>query len=125
MLAPSPLPWSPRWGLGRFLPLTIGLSGLLSFIFLSRARAPLQQHNPGNARVGGVRDVALGERDLELLINHGSQRLGDVRSRVRLQPGVAVVQVSLGLVDTPWGRWLNLQAVLRQVQADALLALLQ
>ncbi len=34
--------WSPRWGLGRFLPLTIGLSGLLSFIFLLRARAPLR-----------------------------------------------------------------------------------
>ena len=89
-------------------------TAIVSHEDIARARALVQQHNPGNARAGSVRDVALGERDLELLINHGGQRLGDVRSRVRLQPGVAVVQVSLGLVDTPWGRWLNLQAVLRQ-----------
>jgi hypothetical protein len=81
---------------------------------IARARALLQQHNPGNTRPGIERGVTLGERDLELLVNHGGQRLGEVRSRVRLQPGVAVVQISLGLADTPWGRWLNLQAVLRQ-----------
>lgn len=92
-------------------------SATVSHEDIARARALLQQQKPGNTRVGGVRDVALGERDLELLINHGGQRLGDVRSRVRLQPGVAVVQVSLKVADTPWGGWLNLQAVLRQTDA--------
>jgi drug/metabolite transporter (DMT)-like permease len=33
--------WSPAWGLGRFLPLTIGLSGLLSLLFIAKFKAPL------------------------------------------------------------------------------------
>lgn len=34
--------WSPRWGLGRFLPITMGLSALLSFVFVTQFRAPLR-----------------------------------------------------------------------------------
>lgn len=33
--------WTPRWGLGRFLPLAMGVSGLLSFCFVAQFRAPL------------------------------------------------------------------------------------
>lgn len=33
--------WSPIWGRGRFLPLTIGLAGVLSFAFIPRFSAPL------------------------------------------------------------------------------------
>lgn len=33
--------WSPAWGLGRFLPLTLAMAGALSFGFIPRFRAPL------------------------------------------------------------------------------------
>jgi drug/metabolite transporter (DMT)-like permease len=33
--------WSPHWGVGRFLPIAMGFSGLLSFVFILRFRAPL------------------------------------------------------------------------------------
>ena len=33
--------WSPHWGVGRFLPLALGWSGLLSCLFITRFRAPL------------------------------------------------------------------------------------
>ena len=33
--------WSPLWGLGRFLPLVVGLSALLSLTFVLHFRAPL------------------------------------------------------------------------------------
>ena len=33
--------WSPAWGLGRFLPLTLGLAGALSLAFIPRFSAPL------------------------------------------------------------------------------------
>jgi drug/metabolite transporter (DMT)-like permease len=33
--------WSPLWGLGRFLPLVLGISAVLSFGFIPRFRAPL------------------------------------------------------------------------------------
>lgn len=35
--------WSPAWGLGRFLPVTLGLAGLLSFGFIPRFSAPLTE----------------------------------------------------------------------------------
>lgn len=33
--------WSPRWGLGRFLPLTVTLGGLLAFVCVPRFEGPL------------------------------------------------------------------------------------
>jgi drug/metabolite transporter (DMT)-like permease len=33
--------WSPAWGLGRFLPLTLATAGALSFGFIPKFRAPL------------------------------------------------------------------------------------
>lgn len=33
--------WAPAWGAGRFLPLAMGVSGVLSFAFVPRFRAPL------------------------------------------------------------------------------------
>lgn len=33
--------WSPAWGLGRFIPLVMGTSGVLSIAFVPRFRAPL------------------------------------------------------------------------------------
>jgi drug/metabolite transporter (DMT)-like permease len=33
--------WSPIWGRGRFLPITLGLAGILSFAFIPRFSAPL------------------------------------------------------------------------------------
>lgn len=33
--------WAPAWGLGRFIPLVMGVSGVLSIAFVPRFRAPL------------------------------------------------------------------------------------
>jgi drug/metabolite transporter (DMT)-like permease len=33
--------WAPRWGIGRFLPITLGMAALLSFAFVPRFSAPL------------------------------------------------------------------------------------
>ena len=33
--------WSPRWGLGRFLPLTVSCGGLLAFLYVPRFRGSL------------------------------------------------------------------------------------
>ena len=33
--------WAPAWGVGRFLPVALGISGVLSCVFIVRFRAPL------------------------------------------------------------------------------------
>jgi hypothetical protein len=88
----------------------------VSHVDIARARLLLQGNDPRRALPGITRAVVLTQRDLELLIDQAGQRFGDVRSRVRLQAGLALVQASLHLPDSAGGGWLNVQAVLRETQ---------
>ena len=89
---------------------------------IARALQLLQRNDPRGALPGITRAVLLSQRDLELLAKHAGRRLGgglgtgaaDIRARVRLQPGLALVQASLPLPANPLGGWLNVVAVLRQ-----------
>jgi hypothetical protein len=91
---------------------------------IDRARRLLERNDPRNALPGITRAVLLSQRDLELVIQQAGQRLGGggaaggrARGRVRLQPGLALVEASLALPANPWGGWLNLRAVLRETEA--------
>lgn len=92
-------------------------STAVSVADIDRARQLLSHNDPRRALPGITRAVLLSQRDLELLIQQASRRLGDARGRVRLQPGLAVVEASLALPATPWGGWLNLRAVLGETDA--------
>ncbi len=85
---------------------------------IERARRLLERNDPRRALPGITRAVVLSQRDLELLIQQAGQRFGGgqdkARGRVRLQPGLALVEASLALPANPWGGWLNLRAVLRE-----------
>jgi len=81
---------------------------------IDRALKLLQHNDPRGKLPGITRAVLLSQRDLELLINQAGRRWGDARARVRLQPGVARLQASVQLPDNPFGRWLNIDTVLRQ-----------
>ena len=85
---------------------------------VARARDLLRHNDPRRALPGITRAVVLSQRDLELLLQQAGQRLGGAaqtaRGRVRLQPGLAVVEASLPLAAWPGGGWLNLRAVLRE-----------
>jgi len=93
---------------------------------IDRARRLLEHNDPRTALPGITRAVLLSQRDLELVIQQAGQRLGGggggaaggrARGRVRLQPGLALVEASLALPANPWGGWLNLRAVLRETEA--------
>ncbi len=83
---------------------------------IARARALIRHNDPRGALPGITRALVLSQRDLELLLGQAALRLADVRSRVRLQPGLALVQASLPLPAPLGSHWLNLQAVLRETQ---------
>jgi hypothetical protein len=89
---------------------------------IARARQLLRGNDPRRALPGITRAVVLTQRDLELLLNQAGQRFGEVRSRVRLQAGLAWVQTSLALPlptranasASDGDGWLNVQVVLRE-----------
>jgi len=85
---------------------------------VERARQLLRHNDPRRALPGITRAVLLSQRDLELLLQQAGQRMGGAaqtaRGRVRLQPGLAVVEASLPMPALPGGAWLNLRAVLRE-----------
>ena len=87
---------------------------LVSHEDIARARALIRHNDPRSALPGITRALVLSQRDLELLLGQAAPRLADVRSRVRLQPGLALVQASLPLPGLPGPQWLNVQAVLRE-----------
>lgn len=85
---------------------------------IARAKQLLRLNDPRGKLPGITRAAVLSQRDLELLAHQTGQRaggpLGELQTRVRLQPGLALVQASLPLTGTPLDGWLNLHAVLRQ-----------
>lgn len=88
---------------------------------LDRVRMLLERNDPRRVQPGVTRAAPLSQRDLELLLQQAGKRLaGGARGRVRLQPGLAVVDASLPLAATPvgdlLGGWLNLRAVLRETR---------
>lgn len=91
-------------------------SAQVSVADVDRAMRLLQHNDPRGKLPGITRAALLSQRDLELLLNQAGRRWGDVRTRVRLQPGVARVQVSLELPANPVGHWLNIDAVLHQTR---------
>jgi len=88
---------------------------------LQRALGLLRAHDPRRARPGRLRSVSLGERDLEVLIDHGSRRWLEAASRVELQQGAAVVSLSVRAPRNPLGSWINIQT--RWLQTGSLPAL--
>ncbi|MDP2005683.1 MAG: hypothetical protein Q8K45_08395 [Rubrivivax sp.] len=85
---------------------------------MARAMSLLRAHDPRRARPGAVNAAQVGERELELLLNHAALRRLDAYTAVSLQRGAAVVRSSLPLPRNPFGRWLNVE--LRLVETGGL-----
>ncbi|WP_395701574.1 hypothetical protein [Aquabacterium sp.] len=78
---------------------------------VARGVALARQHDPRRMQPGQLRWVALGERDLDLLLHQAARRWFAARTRVQVQPGALTVQASL---PAPLGFWVNAELGLRQ-----------
>ena len=78
---------------------------------VERAVALLHQHDPRRVPPGQLRSLSLSERDLDLLVQQAARRWLGADTQLQLQPQRLRLQASLG---APWGRWLNVELVLRQ-----------
>src|SRR5215510_14104262 len=77
---------------------------------IERAKRILEKHDPRKAKAGTLRAIDVTQQDVDLLLNYAAHQLRKGSARVVLQAGGAVVQVSLEVPESPFGRWLNVDA---------------
>jgi hypothetical protein len=122
-----------RWGLAALLLLTAASLGLGAAALqgepavvlrqepdaddVARALALVHAHDPRKGRPGVVSAVRLSERDLELLLGQAGKRWPGTAARISIGRDTANLVVAVHLPPNPLGRWLNLDAELRETGA--------
>jgi hypothetical protein len=81
---------------------------------IERARRILEKHDPRKAKPGVLRTIVVSQQDVDLLVNYAAHQFRNAATRVELHPGVAKVQASVDVPISPFGRWLNVDASLRE-----------
>jgi hypothetical protein len=84
---------------------------------IERAKSILSRHDPRKAKPGTLRTIVATQQDLDLVLNYTATRVRRGAARVVLQPGLAMVQASLEAPANPLGRWINVDAALRETGA--------
>ena len=82
---------------------------------IARAKHLVRVHDPRRVREGASRVLTLNRKDVELLLGYAAARLDrNFVARVDLLPGAAFVQATIEFPANPFGRYLNVEAVLRE-----------
>jgi hypothetical protein len=81
---------------------------------IERAKRILEKNDPRKAKPGTLRAIAVSQQDVDLALNYAAHHFRNGAARVVLQPGGATVQASLEVPGSPIGRWLNVDAALRE-----------
>ena len=88
--------------------------GDLSQQSYEKAQEFIETHDPRNAGEGGVQTLVANEDEVNLLVNYAARRFHQAAARIALQPGAAIVHASVPVPSSPFGPWLNVQAVVRE-----------
>ncbi len=89
----------------------------VSVLDVTRAMRLLRTIDPRRQAGEGLHELALSQRELELLVDQVSQRTLQAATRVTLLPKSARVQASMPLQGLLAGHWLNIDARLNQSAA--------
>jgi hypothetical protein len=81
---------------------------------IERAKRIVRAQDPRKADRNGLQVVSIDERDLDLALNYLAHRLGRGAATVALRPGAVQLQASLELPHNPFGRYVNVDAELRE-----------
>ncbi len=80
---------------------------------ITNAKRIIDQHDPRKVRPDGSRSVAITEQELSLMLNYAASRFGGGSARAALRPGTVSLQASAEIPRSPFGRYLNVDAELR------------
>jgi hypothetical protein len=81
---------------------------------IERAKRIMKQNDPRKLKASAQYTLSLSQEEVDLVLNYLANRYGKGGSRVVLQPGTAVLSVSVELPHNLFGRFLNVDAQLRE-----------
>jgi hypothetical protein len=84
---------------------------------IENARRTIEEQDPRNAHANGRRTFAISEQELDLMLNYAANQFGHGAARVALHPGTARLQASVEVPHSPFGRFVNIDATLRETGA--------
>lgn len=84
---------------------------------VDRALWLLARNDPRRMRSGVLRTINVSQEDLDLATNYLANRYLGGASQVELQDGRATIRASVALPANPAGRFVNLEATLRETEA--------
>ncbi len=84
---------------------------------IEKAKRILDEHDPRKSGPDRLQIVAIEERDLETTLSYLASRVGHGEVHVVLRPGTARMQATVEVPRSPIGRYVNIDAVLRETGA--------
>ena len=84
---------------------------------IANAKRLMDQHDPRTARANATRRLVISEQEFDLLVNYAASRYRDSAARASLGPGLVRLQASAQVPRNPFGRYLNVDATLRETAA--------
>jgi hypothetical protein len=92
----------------------VSYHGDLSLESYEKAQDFIETHDPRNSDSSGIQTLTATEDEVNLVANYAAKRLRQGSARVVLHPGAAVVQASMAVPSSPFGPWLNIEALVRE-----------
>ncbi len=84
---------------------------------IDRAKHILFRNDPRKMKAGVLRTITISQEDLDLVVNYLANSYGNGSSHIDLQQGMARVRATVKLPPNPIGRYLNIDAKLRETKA--------
>jgi hypothetical protein len=81
---------------------------------IERGARILEAHDPRNAKSGTLRTMSIRGDEVDLAANYLANRFGKGSTRIVLRPGVLSLAASVEVPANPLGRYVNVQALLRE-----------
>ncbi|MDQ3268485.1 MAG: hypothetical protein M3P47_07180 [Pseudomonadota bacterium] len=95
------------------------ITGIAQFTpaHIDRAKHILTRNDPRRMKAGVLRTISISQEDLDLVVNYLANSYGKGSSNIDLQQGMARIRVTIELPSNPIGRYLNVDAKLRETKA--------
>lgn len=94
------------------------ITGIAQFTpaHIDRAKHILSHNDPRKMKSGVLRTITISQEDLDLLVNYLANSYGKGSSNIDLQQGMARIRATVELPPNPIGRYLNIDAKLRETK---------